>query len=457
MTLKVGIDFGTSNSGVAVYDGRRVTVLPVDRQNVQPEVVKTVLYVTRDYQAYIGQEAVELYYRDNINRQRRFVKQWAGEIDYRGADMHYVRDIYVYVDELKPGRLLQYLKTALRKEGYRGTQIFERYYSVGDLAKTYLSLLKARAEAVLGEKIESATLGRPVKFAQTPEADRKAEETLRQAAHEAGFKQVDFELEPIAAALDYEQTLAGPQNVVIFDFGGGTLDIAVMRLGGPSPMRGQAGSGRRVYASGGVDVAGSDFDRAIIEKRMLPHFGLGLIRHQPEILEMVQAVPDWMALPDLATPLNRNTLDKAIRAGLAPARLKALQALIYNDLAFTFYNRVEAAKIALSNDGAAVISLDDKEIALWELYTRYQFETDILEYVAKVETVLLETLAAAGLEPGSVDAIVKTGGSSNIPLFSSLLGKIFGAEKVKQSNAFSSVVAGLAIRAAGQGVSPGRL
>jgi hypothetical chaperone protein len=438
MSIKVGIDFGTSNSGVAIYDGQRVTVLPIDRQNVQPEVVKTVLYITRDYQSHIGQEAVELYYRDNINRQRRFVKQWAGEIDYRGSDMHYVRDIFVYVDELKPGRLLQYLKTALRKEGYRGTQIFERYYSVGDLAKTYLSLLKARAEEILGEKIESATLGRPVKFAQTPEGDRKAEETLRQAAYEAGFKQVDFELEPIAAALDYEQTLTQPQNVVIFDFGGGTLDIAVMRLGGGE---------RRVYASGGVDVAGSDFDRAIIEKRMLPHFGLGLIRHQPEILEMIQAVPDWMALPDLATPLNRNTLDKAIRAGMAPARLKALQALIYNDLAFTFYNRVEAAKIALSNDGAAVISLDDKEIALWELYTRYQFETDILEYVARVEKILLETLAAAGLEPGSVDAIVKTGGSSNIPLFSALLANIFGAEKVKQSNAFSSVVAGLAIKA----------
>jgi len=133
---------------------------------------------------------------------------------------------------------------------------------------------------------------------------------------------------------------------------------------------------------------------------------------------------------------------------MAPVRLKALQALIYNDLAFTFYNRVEAAKIALSEAGAAVISLDDKEIALWELYTRWQFEADILEYVARVEQVLLETLSAAGLEPGQVDAIVKTGGSSNIPLFSALLEKIFGAEKVKQSNAFSSVVAGLAIKAA---------
>ncbi len=440
--MKVGIDFGTSNSGVAIYDGQRVTVLPIDRQNVLPEVVKTVLYVTRDYECFIGQEAIAQYYRDNVNRQRRFVKKWAGEIDVIGADMHFVRDVYVMVDEMKPGRLMQYLKTALRKEGFHGTQVFERFYTPGDLAQAYLGLLKQRAEQILGEKIDAVTLGRPVKFAATPEGDRRAEETLRAAAHAAGFEQVDFELEPIAAALDYEQTLEKPQNVIIFDFGGGTLDIAVMRLGGPS-----SGSGRKVYASGGVDIAGSDFDRAIIEKRMLQHFGLGRINHQPEILEMIQAVPDWMALPELATPLNRNTLEKAIRAGLAPARLKALQGLIYNDLAFTFYNRVEAAKIALSSQGATTISLDDSGIALWELYTRHQFESDIFDYLGKVEKVLLDTLAASGLEPGNIDAIVKTGGSSNIPLFAGMLARIFGAGKVKQSNAFSSVVAGLAIRA----------
>ena len=436
--MKVGIDFGTSNSGVAISDGQKVTVLPIDRQNVQPEVVKTILYITRDQKCAIGQEAVELYYRDNVNRQRRFVKQWAGEIDYHGSDMHYVRDVFVLVDELKPGRLLQYLKTALRKDGFHGTQIFERYYTVGDLVQTYLGLLKGRAEELVGEKIEAVTLGRPVKFSTNPERDRQAEETLRQAAQAVGFNDVDFELEPLAAALDYEQTLEKPQNVVIFDFGGGTLDIAVLRLGGRE---------RKVYANGGVDIAGSDFDRAIIEKRMLPQFGLGRVGHQPEILEMIQAVPDWMALPNLATPLNRNTLEKAIRAGLAPVRLKALESLIYNDLAFTFYNRVEAAKIALSAEGATVISLDDKAIALWELYTRHQFETDIFDYVGQVEQVLIETLAAAGLEPGQIDAVVKTGGSSSIPLFSAMLARIFGAEKVKQSNAFTSVVAGLAIKA----------
>jgi hypothetical chaperone protein len=213
----------------------------------------------------------------------------------------------------------------------------------------------------------------------------------------------------------------------------------VMRLGDPK--------GRRVFASGGVDIAGSDFDLAIIRKRMLPHFGFGQISHQPEVQELIQAVPDWMALPELATPQNRQVLEKAVRAGLAPVRLKALQSLIYNDLAFTFYNRVEAAKIALSDQGATVISLDDRNIPLWELYTRSQFEADIDEYVGRVEKTLLDMLAASGLEPGSIDAVVKTGGSSSIPLFTQLLERIFGAEKVKASNAFSSVVAGLAIRA----------
>ena len=439
MSLKVGIDFGTSNSGVAVYDGQHVKLLPVDPKNVLPEVIKTVLYITKDYRTYLGQEAVETYYRDNVNRQRRYVKQWAGEIEYRGADMHYVRDIFVYVDELKPGRLLQYLKTALRKDNYHGTQIFERYFTVGDLAKTYLSLLKQRAEDTLGESITAVTLGRPVKFSESPEMDHKAQETLRQAAHEAGFKEVDFELEPIAAALDYEQSITKPQNVVIFDFGGGTLDIAVMRLGDAKR--------RKVYASGGVDIAGSDFDRTIIEKRMLAHFGYGKVKHHPEIMQMIDAVPDWMALPELGTPINKNILDKAIHAKVAPVRLQALERLIYNDLAFTFYNRVEAGKIALSKDGATVISLEDKDIALWELYARAQFESDIQHYVVDVEKVLLDTIAKSGLAVAEIDAVVKTGGSSNIPLFTGMLARLFGAEKVKASNAFSSVVAGLAIKA----------
>ncbi len=439
MGLRVGIDFGTSNSGVAIYRGNKVQVLPIDDKNITPEVVKTILYITQDYRCFIGQEAVELYYKQNVNRQRRFVKKWAGEIDYRVSDMHYVRDIYVYVDELQPGRLLQFIKSALRSDKYQGTRIFDRYYSLSDIISTYLQALKLRAETLLGEEIEGVTLGRPVKFSNDADKDRKAQETLQQAALEAGFKSVAFELEPVAAALYYELTLAKPQNVLIFDFGGGTLDLTLMRLGNSRE--------RKVFASSGIGIAGSDFDRAIIEKRMLAHFGKGVVQHDPEILKLIQAIPDWASLPDLSTPMAKAQLEHAIQSGEGPVRLKALQALIFNDLAFSFYNMVEATKIALSTQGVAVASLKEKDLDIWELYTRKQFEKDIQEHSEQIEQVLKETVAASGLETQQIDAVVKTGGSSNIPLFTEMLGRLFGPEKVTASDVFNSVTAGLAIKA----------
>lgn len=367
------------------------------------------------------------------------MRKWAGELDFFGGDMFYVRDSFVYVDELKPGRMLQYLKTALRSEGYEGTQIFERYYSLVDLIALYLRELKMRAEAFLGEEVSATTLGRPVKFSADGDLDRAAEERLRQAAEQAGFLQVDFELEPVAAALDYERSLTRPQNALIFDFGGGTLDLTIMRLGDPHK--------RRVYANGGIGIAGSDFDRAIIQTRMLPHFGKGAGDFSPEVQELIQAVPDWISLPDLSTPQAKVNLEKAIATGKAPVRLKALEGLIFNDLSFSFYNAVEAAKIALSSQGAAVIALQDKDLDVWELYTRYQFEQDIRAHREQIEKVLLDTVIASGLEPEQIDVVVKTGGSSNIPTFSELLSQVFGPEKLVASDVFSSVTAGLAIRA----------
>ncbi len=440
MGLRVGIDFGTSNSGVAIFREGKVHLLPIDGKNLVPEVVKTILYITQDFRHFIGMEAVELYYKQNINRQRRFVKKWAGEIDYRGSDLHYVRDIYVYVDELQPGRLLQFIKSSLRSEKYQGTQVFERYYNVSDIISAYLLILKERAELALGEEIEGVTLGRPVEFSKNKELDHKAQDTLQQAAMEAGFKQVDFELEPVAAALYYELSLSAPQNVLIFDFGGGTLDLTVMRLGDPLH--------RQVYASGGIGIAGSDFDRAIIEKRMLSHFGKGEVHHDPEILKLIEAIPDWSGLPELSTPRAKAELERAIHAGEAPVRLKALEALIFNDLAFSFYNMVEATKIGLSGQSAVVASLKEKDLDIWELYTRSQFESDIRDYSDQIEQVVMETITASGLSLEQIDAVVKTGGSSSIPMFTEMLCRIFGRDKVVASDAFSSVTAGLAIRAA---------
>jgi hypothetical chaperone protein len=436
---RVGIDFGTSNSGVAWYDGHQVHLLPVDRSNVSPEVVKSILYITRDDEPFIGQEAISLYYKNNIDRVRRFVKKRAGELEYYGADLFYVRDVFVLVDELAPGRLLQYIKTGLRSDGYTGTQIFDRFYELHTLIKTYLLALKQRAEAILGETIEEVTLGRPVQFFADAEKDRKSEEALRQAALEAGFKKVSFEFEPVAAALYYELSLSRPENVLVFDFGGGTLDITIMRLGDPQ--------GRRVFTSGGIGIAGADFDQALIQKRMLAHFGKGLPENDPDLEKLIESVADWQVLPQLSTPEMKRRLEKATALSSAPPRLKSLEALIFNDLAFQFYNKVESAKIELSGQGSTVVAMEGEDIHLWELVTRLQFEQDIRTYRSLVEKCLLDTLNRSGLEVEEIDSVIRTGGSSNVPCFIAMLDRIFGPAKVKATSIFSSVVSGLAISA----------
>jgi len=437
--LKVGLDFGTSNSGIALYDGQKVQALPINRRSLTPEVVKTIMYVTRDQTCHIGQEAIDLYYKHNVKRPRRFVRKWVGEIEYMGSDMYYVRDVYVFIDELQPGRLLQFLKTGLRLEDYEGTQVFDVYYDLKTLIKVYLQALKTRAESLLNQKIDGVTLGRPVKFLDQPDRDKQSEETLRQAALEAGFQEVDIEFEPIAAALYYETSLSKPENVLIFDFGGGTLDITIMRLGGPKE--------RKIFATGGIGIAGADFDKAIIQKRMLAHFGRGVVEANPEVNHLIEALADWHVLPALSTPRVQHMLREAIKINPAPTRLKAAEALIYNDLAFLFYNKVEAAKMALSQQGAAVIKMEEEEMNLWELLTRHQFEEDIKTLRSQIETCLLDTLIASGLEPEQIDAVIKTGGSSNIPSFTTMLQAIFSPAKIKTSNVFGSVTAGLAIKA----------
>ena len=439
MSLRVGIDFGTSNSGIAFAQAGQVHVLPIETLTETPQVIKTILYLTRDQKAYIGQEAVELYYQHNIGRTRNYVKKRIGEVEYHGGDMFYVTDVYAFLDEASPGRLLQYLKTALRSEGYGGTRIFDRFYTPTELVSIYLREIKARAEKLLHDEIQEVVLGRPVHFAHKPELDRQAENSLRDAALEAGFHRVEFELEPVAAALFYEQNLGKPQNTLIFDFGGGTLDITIMRLGDPKRQT--------IYGSGGIDIAGSDFDKAIIRQRMLPHFGFGKVEGNPEVLDMIQSLQNWMVLPEQSTPANRRRLRQAIQSGLAPVQLASLEALIFNDLAFSFYREIEDAKIRLSQQGATVIQMRAPEMKLWQIYTRLQFEKDIQVFARSIYAVILQTMASAGFEPEQIDTVVTTGGSSEIPLFKAMLAALFGKDKITTSDSFNSVTAGLGIRA----------
>jgi hypothetical chaperone protein len=444
-TTRVGIDFGTTNSGAAFFDGQSVHVLPLDPANQDPTIIRSLLYVTRDQQVSIGKEAVDAYYAQNIGRATRLVRQYVGEIEMTFAELPtFVRDVYVMIDELTPGRLLRSLKSGLATS-YEGTKIFGRYYELEELIAIYLQELRQRIEAEVGQPVRDVALGRPVNFAGSrSEADNvRAEQRLRKAAERAGFRTVVFELEPVAAALHYELLTGKPQNIAVFDFGGGTLDITVMRVG-------QTGK-RHVFASGGVGIAGDVFDQRIVEALLLDHFGRGSVYGEdgaPFPNLYTDALTNWQTVLELNRPETLRFLELAQLTGSHPARVRALESLLVNNYTVPLFDEVERVKIALSEAHFALIRLLGQDIDLWQPLTRSQFESLIARETRLIRTCLDDTLRRSGLQINDIDAVVRTGGSAQIPRFVHMLGQLFGAGKVVLSDAFNSVTAGLAVRAA---------
>jgi hypothetical chaperone protein len=460
--MHIGLDFGTTNSGAAVFDGQQVHVLPLERSTEpssrasrqssishDPTVIRSTMYITRDHKISIGREAVESYYRQNVGRPSKLVRQYIGEIEVTAADMSFIRDVYVLVDELTPGRLLRSLKSGLATS-YEGTTIFGRYYELEDLIALYLHQIRQRVEAETGQVAEGVVLGRPVNFAgsTSPADNQRAVDRLRRAAEKAGFREVTFELEPVAAALHYEMTVGQPQNVVVFDFGGGTLDITVMRVGEPGRERPR--KDRQLFATGGVGIAGDVFDQRVIEALLLDHFGRGSTWGEnatPFPSQYTDALVNWQAVPELNRPETLHFLQLVQVNGSHPARIKALESLLVNNYAVHLFDEVEQAKIDLSTDHFALIRLVEEEIDVWQPLTRSQFESLIADEARRIEACLLDTLHRSGLQPDDIDAVVRTGGSAQIPFFVDMLGQIFGPDKVVLSDVFSGVTAGLAVRA----------
>ena len=445
--MRIGLDFGTTNSGAAVFDGRRVHVFPLDPGSRDPGVIRSVLYITREQEITIGQEAIDTYYRQNVGRASKMARRYVGEVEVVASEMFFVRDVYVLVDELTPGRMLRSLKSALSGD-YEGTTVFERYYSLEDLIAIYLRALRERVETETGEPVDGVVLGRPVTFVGSEEdaSNQRAEDRLRRAAEMAGFRDVVFELEPVAAALHYELTVAEPQNVVVFDFGGGTLDITVMRVGDSAEQG--------IFSTGGVGIAGDAFDQRIIARLLLDHFGRGTtLRSGEDAGELpfpdtyTDALLHWQTIPELNRPDVLHFLELAQINGSHPARVRALESLLVNNYAVRMIDEVERAKIMLSSDRFAAIQLSGEDINLWQPVTRSQFEALIADAVKRIEACLLDTVERSGLGVDEIDAVVRTGGSAQIPCFIEMMGRIFGPEKVVLSSIFSGVTSGLAIRA----------
>ena len=174
----VGMDFGTTNSGMSIYDGQELRILPLDAASDNPRVFRTALYITNEQEVVVGREALDQYFAQNVGRPVKLKKVWVGEIEVIASEVYYVQDTYVWTDVLSPGRLFLSFKTNLRDHEYVGTVVGQNFFPIESLVALYLTVAKKRAEAMLGRELKEVVLGRPVHFATNREHDNLAQERL---------------------------------------------------------------------------------------------------------------------------------------------------------------------------------------------------------------------------------------------------------------------------------------
>jgi hypothetical chaperone protein len=440
----IGMDFGTTNSGMAHYDGARLRLIPFGSSESEWAINRTALYLTNDQSVYIGRAAIDQYMAHNIGRPSKIERSLIGYVDLVLPDMPIIHEeVYAERDVLAPGRLFISFKTMLSSAAYRGTVVGGFFYGLEDIVAVYLHVAKLRAERFLGQEVTGVVLGRPVHFSLNPSDDKLAQARLIEAAFRAGYQEVYLEYEPVAAALQYATTAEGPQRVLIFDFGGGTLDVTVVELGG----------GRRaVLGTGGIPIAGDVFDQRIVRAKMAQRFGEGGSYGPPTRKRAVPAwiydsLSSWQTLFALQAP-KQLALLREIAAGADKREpLEALAQLVANNYGLTMFDAVERAKRALSDAPEAAIEFSGPGLSTHVPIARREFELLIGQELRAVDGLLDEVLRDAGMRADQIDAVVRTGGSAQIPVVIELLARRFGAEKVRAIDAFSSVTAGLGVLA----------
>jgi hypothetical chaperone protein len=431
--VSFGIDFGTTNCAVAMLQpGGKIQLANFPFRGEAIPVCRSVLYFEqwktangqRRVHGYSGPEAVER-----------------------------------YLDAEEKGRLIQSLKSHLSSRALTGTEIFGRRHRLEELVTRIVSDLRKRAEEQFMRPVRRATVGRPVRFvgAESEEEDDFAVSRLREAFIAAGFEEVEFQLEPVAAAYAYEATLDRDELILIGDFGGGTSDFSLMRVGPEVRRRGRRPED--LLSNTGLGLAGDAFDARIVRKLVSP--ALGSNSEARSLNKILPAVPAWIYahlerwhyLSFLRTNNVREILKSARIRALEPEKIEALIAIVEGDLGYQLHQSVQKAKFELSHqdhteftfrDGRAGASTIELRIPV----SRAEFESWIAEDLAAIEHSVDALLKSTGVAPDEVDRVFLTGGSSFVPAVRRIFSKRFGHDRIQGGDEFTSVAQGLALCAA---------
>lgn len=450
--MRIGIDFGTTNSAVAVYSANQLQTVITDPQNENPHVLPSLIYIDRNHKQTLGIRAAMQYLQHETGRAVAWRKRKVGEAEVvvsgRGADaVVFIQELFGLIDENAQGRLLQSIKTRLRDPYYDGTRIFDRFYTLDELIALFLRQLKNATEAFIGERCDEVVMGRPVKFADEEYVNIRAEEILYKAARLAGFKHITFAEEPLGVT--YLEHIRSPKREIafVFDFGGGTLDLTLAEIGGNTPPN--------VIATRGVLLGGDDLDRRIMQY-LQKYFGKDVTIGREKIpfpYEMLELLDAWQTMPELSKPEYMQRIKEFQEKTTTPRTkriLSALETLAKENLGYTLFRQIEHAKRELSTHDSTHLRFVHGDIHIDETLTRERFERLIEGDVQKAREGVNQLFADAQFSADQVDVVLRTGGSSLVPAFANMLADVFGADKLRHLDPLVSVVGGMAVIAASE-------
>ncbi len=431
--LAVGIDFGTTNSSLA----RCVEGPKSQSPAVELVRVPSLTGPTESYRSLLYLEQVR---QQGKNR----LASWTGPA---GIEQYLSREA-----RGASGRLIQSLKSFLTSRMLLSTEVFGIRVTIEELIARILRDLREKAEQQFDAPITSAVAGRPVRFvgAENEEDNAYAQGRLRTAFELAGFKSIEFEMEPVAAAHYYESTLQHDELILIGDFGGGTSDFSLIRVGPTVRRRGRKAND--LLGNAGVGIAGDAFDAKIVRHLVSPHLGAGT---KMQSVDKLLPVPGWVYsklerwhhLSFLKAKDTMNMLANVKAQALEPAKIEALIHLVNEDLGYRLHQSVQKTKSELSAETAARFLLADGAIEVDALAQRAAFECWIGDEIAAIETCVDSLLRDSAVPAAKVNMVFLTGGSSFVPAVRRIFEQRFGGERIRAGSEFTSVAQGLALKA----------
>jgi hypothetical chaperone protein len=412
-----GLDFGTSNSEAGILrDGRPVLVAV---EGDWKKIPTTIFFDTDTRADFFGEEAIA-----------RFLEGHAGRM------MWAIKSV---------------LGTAMQTEA---TIVRGRRMTFEDVIARILINIREKANAAAGTSLTSVVMGRPVRFNDRDEQlDLQAETILRRCAGKAGFEHVEVELEPIAAAIEFETHIEREQIGVVVDIGGGTSDFTVIRLQ-PANANRSVGDRSRILSVGGLHVGGTDFDRQLSVDRLMPELGLGASYkdNAGNTLEM----PQWV-FHDLASWLRINFIyDSRMLDGIYAIlaknvehdrRLRRLDRVLTAHQGHALARIIEAAKIDLSDRDEVRVALDLVERHLSLSITRAQLEAAIADLLERIESTLMSVVTQSGVRTDDITVVFFTGGGSLLPDVRTRVGRLLPHARSVDTDQFGGIALGLAMEA----------